>query len=296
MGDRPLLRINIDEDTDLRIYEERHAREVAALVDRNRAYLRQWLPRVDSSRTVEDSKAFIQHSLQQLAEDWVKTQLHRLRHEGPRRVLRTLRVLRKQHPGLKVVVENVAYLEKRQAHLQSPRYQADEWPIGSGMVESANKQVMQTRLKGPWMHWACKNVNPMLELRTTVCNDRWEEAWQEVCARGDSLPGREQSERHSGQGSHDAVKLLQQLQQQGVLHLLAPAQGFYLVDLPPTLTSGYGSPAASLPEALVLVVRAQAIPERMVAETCTQLKDLPIHGLILNQDQSHIPRWLRQLL
>ena len=67
MGDRPLLRIKIDEDTDLRIYEERHAREVAELVDQNRAYLRQWLPWVDSSRTVEDSKAFIQNSLQQFA-------------------------------------------------------------------------------------------------------------------------------------------------------------------------------------------------------------------------------------
>ena len=67
MGDRPLLRIKIDDDTDLRIYEERHAREVAALVDRNRAYLRQWLPWVDFSRSVEDSKAFIQHSLQQFA-------------------------------------------------------------------------------------------------------------------------------------------------------------------------------------------------------------------------------------
>lgn len=62
------------------------------------------------------------------------------------------------------------------------RYQADEWPIGSGMVESANKQVMQARLKGPGMHWARKNVNPMLALRTAVCNDRWEEAWHEVQA------------------------------------------------------------------------------------------------------------------
>jgi hypothetical protein len=34
----------------------------------------------------------------------------------------------------------------------------------------------------------------------------------------------------------------------------------------------------------------------MIAETCAQLKDLPIHGLILNQGDSRIPRWLRQLL
>ena len=67
MGNRPLLCIRIDEETELRIYEERHAQEVAELVDQNRAYLRQWLPWVDNSRTVEDSKAFIKYSLQQFA-------------------------------------------------------------------------------------------------------------------------------------------------------------------------------------------------------------------------------------
>src|SRR2546426_9933218 len=67
MTDVPRLCIRIDEDTELRIYEERHAQEIAELVDRNRAYLRQWLPWLDSSRTVEDSKAFIKSSLQQFA-------------------------------------------------------------------------------------------------------------------------------------------------------------------------------------------------------------------------------------
>ncbi len=69
MSDVPRLSIRIDEDTELRIYEERYAQEVAELVDRNRAYLRQWLPWLDSSRTVEDSKAFIKSSLQQFADN-----------------------------------------------------------------------------------------------------------------------------------------------------------------------------------------------------------------------------------
>jgi ribosomal-protein-serine acetyltransferase len=69
MGKTPLLCISIDEETKLRIYEERHAQEVAELVDQNRAYLRQWLPWVDYSRTVEDSKAFIKNSLQQFAQN-----------------------------------------------------------------------------------------------------------------------------------------------------------------------------------------------------------------------------------
>jgi hypothetical protein len=44
MKNTPGLSIRIDEDTELRLYEERHAQEVAELVDQNRAYLRQWLP------------------------------------------------------------------------------------------------------------------------------------------------------------------------------------------------------------------------------------------------------------
>ena len=59
-------------------------------------------------------------------------------------------------------------------------YQQHGWPIGSGMVESANKVVVQTRLKGAGMHWEPTHVNPMLALRTAVCNERWEEAWQDT--------------------------------------------------------------------------------------------------------------------
>ena len=69
MALRPLLCIRIDDDMVLRIYEERHAQEVAKLVDQNRVYLRQWLPWVDDSRTVEDSKAFIRSSLQQFTQN-----------------------------------------------------------------------------------------------------------------------------------------------------------------------------------------------------------------------------------
>ncbi len=67
MSNTPRLCIRIDEDTELRIYEERHAQEVADLVDQNRTYLRTWLPWVDNSKTVEDSKAFIQSALKQFA-------------------------------------------------------------------------------------------------------------------------------------------------------------------------------------------------------------------------------------
>ena len=82
-----------------------------------------------------------------------------------------------QHPQSKLIQENLAYLEKRVTQMQYPRFQEQGWPIGSGCVESANKLVVEARLKGAGMHWQRENVDPMLALRNLVCSDRWSEDW-----------------------------------------------------------------------------------------------------------------------
>lgn len=51
----------------LRLLEERHAPEVFAVVDREREYLREWLPWVDSTTEVEYTANFIRISLEQFA-------------------------------------------------------------------------------------------------------------------------------------------------------------------------------------------------------------------------------------
>ena len=61
-----------------------------------------------------------------------------------------------------------------------PLFQQQGWPIGSGSAESANTCVVQERLKGPGMHWERRNVNPLLALRTGVCNDRWDETMRQA--------------------------------------------------------------------------------------------------------------------
>ena len=73
--------------------------------------------------------------------------------------------------------EELASLQKREAHMQYPSYQTAGWPIGSGSVESANKVVVESRLKGAGMRWQGRDVNPMLVLRNAVCNRRWPETW-----------------------------------------------------------------------------------------------------------------------
>lgn len=133
---------------------------------------------------------------------WLKLQLHRLKQDGPCGVLAELRALTEAHAGMALLGENLAYLEKREAHLQYPRYQLQGLPIGSGAVESGNKLVVQARLKGAGMHWAQSHVNPMLALRNVVCSDRWAEAWPQVAT---SLRRQVAQQRRVCQRSHCAT-------------------------------------------------------------------------------------------
>lgn len=113
---------------------------------------------------------------------WQTRQLHQLRHHGAGDVLDCLRTCAAAQADLPVVAENLAYLEKRVGQMQYPMFQAEGWPIGSGMVESANKVVVEARLKGTGMHWSRASVNGLLALRNAVCNDRWAEAWEQSAA------------------------------------------------------------------------------------------------------------------
>lgn len=102
---------------------------------------------------------------------------HALKHEGPEAILPRLREVVASQLHNDDLSTALAYLEARVEQMQYPAFVVAGWPIGSGMVESANKLVVEDRLKGAGMHWAEANINPLLALRNAVCNDRWEECW-----------------------------------------------------------------------------------------------------------------------
>jgi hypothetical protein len=114
---------------------------------------------------------------------WLTERLHTLKHEGPAALLVELRTLHESHAAALVLAENLAYLTKRAQHMQYPAYQAAGLPLGSGAVESGNKVVIETRLKGAGMHWSRAHVNPLVALRNIVCSDRWDEEWPRIAAR-----------------------------------------------------------------------------------------------------------------
>ena len=113
------------------------------------------------------------------AVEWIGTQAHALKHDGPASVLAALRALpagEQRHTAL-------GYLGPRLPQLQYPTFRAAGYPIGSGIVASANTVVVEDRLKGSGMPWAPASVDPLLAPRTVVCANRWDEAWPQIGAR-----------------------------------------------------------------------------------------------------------------
>lgn len=116
---------------------------------------------------------------------WLDRQCHTLKHDDPDAVLAAMRAV----PVEKAAVPAQAaatrdavlgYLESRRAQIAYAVFQAAGYPIGSGIVESANKLVVEARLKGSGMHWARRNVNGMVALRALVCSQRWAEGWAAI--------------------------------------------------------------------------------------------------------------------
>lgn len=119
---------------------------------------------------------------------WLDQVAHQLKHGDPERVIDALTALPTEtarDPAAAAAAREaaLAYVRKRLPHMQYARFLALGYPIGSGSVESANKLVVEARLKGAGMHWARAHVDPMLALRTVVCADRWDTVWPRIAAQ-----------------------------------------------------------------------------------------------------------------
>lgn len=142
-------------------------------------------------------------------QQWISQRLHQLKHEGPAELLAEFRQLRDQYPKENAVTGNLAYLEKREAQMQYPFFQDQGWPIGSGIVESGNKLVVEMRLKGSGMHWADEHVNPMLAIRNILCSDRWKLEWPQIETRLRQQDAQRRQELHQSKRQQKLLKTSQ---------------------------------------------------------------------------------------
>lgn len=113
--------------------------------------------------------------------EWLGIQAHTFKHGDPDQVLTELRGLdlttAVNPEAASHQAEALAYFEKRRAQIAYADFRKLGYPIGSGVVESANKLVVEVRLKGSGMHWDRASVSPMVSLRDLLCSDRWTAEW-----------------------------------------------------------------------------------------------------------------------
>ena len=103
---------------------------------------------------------------------------HRLRHGQPDGVLadlaEALEIEGLPDTARDTVMALYAYLDRHRDHIDYAKYKELGLPIGSGMVESACKWLIQQRFKGVGMRWSEDGFNHLLHLRLAWVNGSFE--------------------------------------------------------------------------------------------------------------------------
>jgi hypothetical protein len=109
---------------------------------------------------------------------WFEQLRHQLRHGYAHRIIKEFGRLLKYaftpesaKPTLKRVRQ---YLSTHLAHIQYRAFKKLGFPLGSGMVESACKWLIQQRFKGTGMRWSESGFNHLLHLRLAWVNQHFD--------------------------------------------------------------------------------------------------------------------------
>lgn len=114
---------------------------------------------------------------------WFTRMRHQLRHGFGKRIIKELNWLAKSRntsEATKPILCQVRdYLQTHLEHIQYRQFKKQDLPIGSGMVESACKWLIQQRFKGVGMRWSEDGFNHLLHLRLAWINQRFDSLFSE---------------------------------------------------------------------------------------------------------------------
>ena len=150
-----------------RLYEERFAGYARGILDFYHAAQQLW----------RGAAAWLDGRTPQ-ARRWFGWARHRLRHGMPDGVLadltEALDVEGLPETARETLRAVYAYLHRHREHINYDMYKDLGLPLGSGMVESACKWLIQQRFKGVGMRWSEDGFNHLLHLRLAWVNGRFE--------------------------------------------------------------------------------------------------------------------------
>lgn len=76
-----------------------------------------------------------------------------------------------------LIFQQLGYFDNNKERMHYPDYVKQGYAIGSGAIESANKYVIQRRLKLPGIRWTSENANNMAHIRTEYINGKLDELY-----------------------------------------------------------------------------------------------------------------------
>jgi len=71
----------------------------------------------------------------------------------------------------------LTFLRNNAHHMDYKRFRDKGWPIGSGPVEGACKNIVKQRLCRSGMRWSLRGGQTILSLRSIVKSNRWPLFW-----------------------------------------------------------------------------------------------------------------------
>jgi len=77
-------------------------------------------------------------------------------------------------------VRNLNYFEENEERMHYDQYRAMHLPIGSGTVESSCKKVIGGRMKQGGMTWSESGAEGMLQIRTSLCSERFQNDFRQT--------------------------------------------------------------------------------------------------------------------
>jgi hypothetical protein len=110
---------------------------------------------------------------------WVTPLKRQLEHDGVAPVLAALTAL--APPGADAAEEvrkAQQYFTDQAVRMDYPRFVARQLPIGSGVIESANKTLITAREKGAGMRWSRAGAQAVASLRAVQRSGRWDAFWR----------------------------------------------------------------------------------------------------------------------
>ena len=113
-------------------------------------------------------------------EQWRETQQKRLKRGASAQVIKELAACvepaatREEQAPVRAAHR---YLSNRPETLDYASALAADLPIGSGLIESGHKHVLQARLKIPGAAWVLSNAEAIAQLRVLRANNHWEDLW-----------------------------------------------------------------------------------------------------------------------